>query len=202
MNNSKYKTVNTTTAEYRWIWVASVGGALALSSMLSFAADTQAPAAGGGAPVATTFQVTLEKFRDQCTNPLKSEVQRAPQDIKLVCRNQEVTWVATAPGEVPLKSVRTMTASLVSDKFRVAEVSSNVDVIQRKGSCQRYQEVVENFATEVAITCDEVINHKGPIEDICTQKVDESKDKNESAIQLLATGRVIDTCGNLSIQQK
>jgi len=187
-------------------WAVSVFAAVALSSLLAIAGDEPRPdpaPAGGAEPQApSVLTVSLEKFKQQCADPNKSEVQRAPQDIKLVCRNHEVTWLAAAPGEVPLKSVRTVSTAVISDKFRVAEVSKNVDVIQAAGSCQRFQEVVEQYAVEVPVTCEQVLHDKVHVEDLCQNAIDDSKDKNESAVQASATGRFIDTCSNLSIIQK
>jgi hypothetical protein len=187
-------------------WAVSVFAAVALSSLLAVAGEGPRPEpapAGGAAPQApSVLTVSLEKFKQQCADPSKSEIQRAPQDIKLVCRNHEVTWLAAAPGEIPLKSVRTVSTTVISDKFRVAEVSKNVDVIQAAGSCQRFQEVIEQYAVEVPVTCEQVLHDKVEAEDLCQNAIDESKDKNESAVQVAATGRVIDTCAQLSIIQK
>jgi hypothetical protein len=186
-------------------WAVSVFATVALSSLLAVAGDEPRPDAPAGttAPQApSVLMVSLEKFKQQCADPNKSEVQRAPQDIKLVCRNHEVTWLAASPGEVPLKTVRTVSTAVISDKFRVAEVSKNVDVIQAAGSCQRFQEVVEQYAVEVPVTCEQVLHDKIQVEDLCQNAIDDSKDKNESAVQVAATGRFIDTCSNLSIVQK
>lgn len=187
-------------------WAVSVFAVVALSSLLAVAGEDPRPdsaPAGTGAPQApSALTVSLDKFKQQCAEPNKSEVQRAPQDIKLVCRNHEVTWLAVAPGEVPLKSVRTVSTAVVSDKFRVAEVSKNVETLQAAGSCQRFQEVIEQYAVEVPVTCEQVLHDKIPVDDLCQNAIDESKDKNESAVQVSATGRFIDTCANLSIVQK
>ncbi len=187
-------------------WAVSVFAAVALGSLLAVAGEDPRPEpapAGGTAPQApSVLMVSLEKFKQQCADPSKSEIQRAPQDIKLVCRNHEVTWLAAAPGEVPLKSVRTVSTAVISDKFRVAEVSKNVDVVQAAGSCQRFQEVIEQYAVEVPVTCEQVLHDKVQAEDLCQNAIDESKDKNESAVQVAATGRFIDTCAHLSIVQK
>ncbi|MEN9722814.1 MAG: hypothetical protein RJB38_800 [Pseudomonadota bacterium] len=191
----------------------SVLGALALSSLWAMAGEgVPAPSAGGaaGSPAPGSEQaskpsamiVSLEKFREQCQDPSKSEVQRAPREIRLVCRNREVTWHAAVPGEVPLKSQRTVSTAIVSDKFRVAEVTKNLEVAPTPGTCQRYQEVIEDYAMEIPVSCEEVLHEKVGVEDLCASRLDESKDKNESAIQVQSTGRYIDTCSNLAIQQK
>jgi hypothetical protein len=186
-------------------WAVSVFAAVALSSLLATAGEEPRPEAPAGTtapPAPSVLTVSLEKFKQQCADPNKSEVQRAPQDIKLVCRNHEVTWIAALPGVVPLKSVRTVSTAVISDKFRVAEVSKNVDSLQAAGSCQRFQEVVEQYAVEVPVTCEQVLHDKVQVEDLCQNAIDDTKDKNESAVQVASTGRFIDTCSNLSILQK
>jgi len=209
MNRVKNSKVRTQDRDLRW--AVTVLGLMSMSSLLHSAwaaAPVPAPAPAPGseqqpAPVpASPLSVSLERFRQQCQDPSKSEVQRAPQDIKLICRNHEITWVASVPGEIPLKSVRTVSTAVVSDKFRVAEVSKDVGTPQAAGACQRYQEVIEEYALEVPVSCEDILNGKTQLEDICTSHIDDSKDKNEAAVQAKATGRVIDTCANLSSTQR
>lgn len=190
--------------EKEGVWSVMVLAAVSMSSILAAAQDEGRPGpVVEPAPQApATVALSLEKFKQQCQDPRKSEVQRAPQDIKLICRNHEVTWVASAPGEVPLKSVRTVSTSVISDKFRVAEFSKSVDSSPTPGSCHRFQEVIEQYAVEVPVTCEQVLHDKFPIEDFCRISIDDSKDKNEVAVQVNPTGRVIDTCSNVSIIQR
>lgn len=186
-------------------WAVSVFVAVALGSALAFANDGKGPPPAPGnspaeeGPAAAT--VSLEKFRQQCQDPRKSEVQRAPQDIKLVCRNHEITWIATAPGEVPLQSVRTVSTAVISDKFRVAEVSKKVEAAPIGGSCQRFLEVIEQYAVEVPLSCEQILDGKASLDDLCVAAIDDSRGKNDVGVQVTPTGRAIDTCANLSISQ-
>ncbi|MBU6375835.1 MAG: hypothetical protein KGQ59_07565 [Bdellovibrionales bacterium] len=185
-------------------WTAAVFALTSISSLWAFAGEDHrsAPAPVPAPAPASPLSVSLEKFRQQCQDPSKSEVQRAPQDIKLICRNQELTWIATVPGEVPLKSVRTVSTAVVSDKFNVAEVSKEVGTPQASGACQRYQEVIEQYSLEVPVSCEDILNGKTQLEDICAAQIDDSKDKNEAAVQVKATGRVIDTCANVTVNHR
>lgn len=185
-------------------WTVSVFGMVLLSSLFAVAGEGEKKDTPTSEPNRdqAVLAVTLERFRQQCQDPSKSEVQRAPQDIKMVCRNHEVTWIAAIPGEIPLKSERVVSTAIVSDKFRVAEVSKQAPSISLSGVCQRYQEVVEDYAVEVPVSCSDLLNEKQNVDDLCASHIDESKDKNESAIQVKATGRVIDTCVGLVNPQR
>lgn len=186
-----------------WCWTISVLSVFTLSSLLAYGAESdkkEEKTSETSDP--KVLALSLDKFRQQCQDPSKSEVQRAPQDIKFICRSHEVTWQASIPGEIPLKSERTVSTTIVSDKFRVAEISKSVPSLQIAGVCQRYQEVVEDYSVEVPLSCNDVLNEKQSIEEICTAQVNESREKYESAVQVKATGRVLDTCSAVGIQQK
>jgi hypothetical protein len=142
----------------------------------------------------TEIDVSFEKFAAQCASPEKSEVQRAPREIRLVCDNREVTWIAAAPGEVRLPSSRSVSTALLSDKFKVAAASRSVPSIPKAGACHRFQEVVETYSLEIPMSCEDILGLKVGIQEMCASALDEGRDKNVKAIQTVPTGRVIDTC--------
>ncbi len=149
---------------------------------------------GLGAAQAGTVDVTFEKFVAQCAEPEKSEVQRAPREIRVVCDNREVTWMAASPGEIPLPQSRAVSTSILSDKFRVAATSRAVPSVARAGTCHRFEEVVETYSLEMPMTCEDIVGLKVGVEELCAGALDEGKDRNVKAIQTVRTGRVIDTC--------
>jgi hypothetical protein len=149
---------------------------------------------GVGSAQAGSVDVSFEKFVAQCAEPEKSEVQRAPREIRVVCDNREVTWLAASPGEIPLPQARSVSTSILSDKFRVAATSRVVPSTTRAGTCHRFEEVVETYSLEIPMSCEEVVGLKVGVEELCASALDEGKDRNVKAIQTVRTGRVIDTC--------
>lgn len=147
-------------------------------------------------PVRAPVELSFEQFVAQCANPEQGQVQRAPREIRLVCSNREVTWLAAQPGALPLPGSRQVSTALLSDKFRVSSGTRAVEVSARAGSCHRFEEVVETFTTEVPMTCEDVVGIKVAIEEYCSQELDEQKDRNPKATTTERTGRVIDTCAS------
>ncbi|MFN7685284.1 MAG: hypothetical protein ACK5QT_07730 [Oligoflexia bacterium] len=159
--------------------------------LLAQAVSVQAQEPAGG-PV--QIQVSFEKFVAQCSAPEKSEVQRAPREIRVVCDNREVNWVAAQPGELPLSASRSVTTAILSDKFKVATASRAVPTVARAGTCHRFQEVVETYSLEIPMTCEDITSLKVPVEELCASALEDGKEKNVKAIQMVPTGRVLDTC--------
>ncbi len=182
-------------------WALAIFSLVAMTSLYAMASDGEGGGdAGPVSPAESATEVSFERFREQCADPSKSEVQRAPQDIRVVCRNQEQTWIAGVPGRIPLKSERRVGITVVSDKFKVAETSSEVEAVQSSGACQRYQEVIEDFSIEVPVSCAEILDMKIGFSELCRARIDESRGKNESAVQVRATGREVDTCAGIPVQ--
>ena len=152
-------------------------------------------------PTQSASVVTFEQFAHQCAHPEKNQVQRAPREIRLVCTNREVNWLAAQPGIIPLAASRSVSTALLSDKFRVAGVTREAPVVRRDGTCHRFEEVIETYTTEVPFTCEElgktIGQDKGDPSELCLSILDEGKEKNARAVQVERTGRVVDTCASM-----
>lgn len=146
--------------------------------------------------------VTFEQFSGQCAHPEKNQVQRAPREIRLVCSNREVNWLAAQPGIVPLAASRSVSTAVLSDKFRVAAVTREAPVVRRDGACHRFEEVIETYTAEVPFTCEElgqaIGQGKGDPSDLCLSILEDGKEKNSRAVQVERTGRVVDTCASVA----
>ncbi len=174
-----------------WATVCCVASMLSASAALAGEPKKGEPEPPIARPA---VDVTWEQFKQQCQDPMRGDVQRAPQEVRLVCTDQLTSWVASAPGEVALKSSRSVSTAVVSDKFKVAASVRDVEALQRPGTCHRFKEVVETFTTEFPVTCDELINGKQEVQDLCLGKIDDSKEKNPKIIDIQETGKFVDTC--------
>jgi len=151
--------------------------------------------AGAAEPPAPSIELTYEQFVAQCAKPEQSQVQRAPREIRLVCSSREVTWLAAQPGSIPLAGSRSVSTSLLSDKFKVSTGTRELPVTARAGTCHRFEEVIETYTSEIPLTCEDVMGFKAPIAEYCASQLDEGKDNNPKAVSTERTGRIVDTCG-------
>ena len=182
----------------RWMFLGAVmmmavSGNTRADDVLNDKGDKGDKAAG--VPQATRA-LTWQDFREACRHPAQFGSQRAPQNVKVLCTNQQTTWVAAPSGEVNLQGARRLTIAVTSDKYHVAPFAAEVPVYSKVGSCSRFREVVETYtAPERVVSCDEILGYKGELADLCAEEVDKSKGNDSKLIQTLETGRMIDTCG-------
>jgi hypothetical protein len=140
--------------------------------------------------------LSWEDFKKACADPGQFGKQQPPSDIRIICKDTTTSWVGVESGQMDLDSNRKITAEVKSDKFHVVPQTNDAAVSDRTGSCTRYKEVEQVYmAPEVVVTCADILNHKGTLQEFCATKVDESKGKNPKLTTTTDTNRApIDTC--------
>jgi hypothetical protein len=175
--------------------------ALTCSLGNAFAEDSGKPAAPGasspGQPQAAV--VAWDEFRERCAQPEKFDVQRAPQNIRVQCTDQRLTWMAAPPTALTLPCDRTVGGAVFSDKFYVANSERAFEISAKAGSCHRFQEVEERISIERPVSCDEILGVKGDVHEWCASVLDGVRMTNPKLVERNETNRVFDTCADAKI---
>ena len=175
--------------------------ALTCSMFHALADDIRKPdfpgAAGPGQPQAAV--VAWEEFRERCAQPEKFDVQRAPQNIRVQCTDQRLTWMAAPATALTLPCERTVGGAVFSDKFYVANSERAFEMSAKAGSCHRFQEVEERISIERPVSCEEVLGVKGDVHEWCASVLDGVRMTNPKLIERHETNRVFDTCADAKI---
>lgn len=166
---------------------------MAFTASTAFANDKTQPGKPGQQPVK---QIDWEDLKERCMYPDKTDVQRAPQNIRVYCSDSYTSWVAMAPGEVPLPGNRTITTEIFADKFHVGEQTSEVPVLTKAGSCPNFKQVEYSITKEIPISCGEILGWKGTLPELCMTQLDKTKAANPKLVQQKDTGEVRTTCGD------
>ena len=181
-------------SKFNLFFVLSVATAMTASVAL---ADTGKGGDGkdpGQEPGKTT-PISWDEFVQRCTHPKDFPNQLEPQNIKIQCTDVSRDYVASAPGEVPLNSVRQVVTAVFADKLHVEAAGREYQSDPKSGSCLRFKEVEKTLTIERPLTCPEILGLKIDIQDYCAQSLDMAKGANPKLIDVKETGNVIDTCG-------
>ena len=144
--------------------------------------------------------ISWAELKERCANPRSfPDVQREPENIKIQCSDNQVNWVASAPGEFALQGARNVMTGLFSDKFVVNMDTTTQAAAARTGTCHRFKEIQEAFTVERQLSCAEVLGVKSDLAEYCTSILDQSKGSNPKLIEAKDTGRTIDTCSAVAI---
>jgi len=103
-------------------------------------------------------QLNFEEFKESCLNPRKFQSQRAPQEIQIKCDKIETRWdvkPASSAGDIALDAGSMLKASLVSDKFTVAEEVGGMDSskVLQLTSCNVSREYKRVYSFERPLSC-------------------------------------------------
>jgi len=150
-----------------------------------------------GTPGTPGTPISFEDLKQRCLNPEQFDVQRAPQNIKLLCTDTRMNWLAAQPGEINLEAKRRVTTGIFADKFFVDAVETEIPIIAKSGSCHIYKEVEETITVERPLSCAEILAMKGELTDLCASVLDAAKGANPKLVDVRETGRQYDTCGGV-----
>ena len=141
--------------------------------------------------------ITWGELQALCANPKggKDGVQVAPEHIFVQCSDTTTSWVADAPGTLPLDGSRIVTPGVISDKFVVAEASKTYPVADKGHSCLKFKEVKKTATVEKALSCTEIAGIKGDLADYCAMEVT-GKNVKPGLVKVEDTGATMDTCAN------
>ena len=174
---------------------------LALTATSGLAGDTgKDPKPTAPGQIAAAKSISWDEFRARCESPDKfPDVQRAPQNIILTCRDERLNWMAAPQGEINLPAERTVTVQVSSDKFQVNTEQKAVEIMSSPGTCNRYKQVREKVAIEKSLSCAEVVGMKSDAADLCVSALDAAKSGNPKVVEVTETGKAFDTCGTVAV---
>ncbi len=140
-------------------------------------------------------ELTFEEFKEACENPDFTGAQRPPQQIRIECSANHVTWEAQESAPVDLPQTLNYTAELFSDKYHVQKIEFEGDMEEETAMCPVYQEVEGNISLQTALTCDDVLEDEDvTLESLCEDEIDSMIDENPDSIEYEATGETINLC--------
>jgi len=144
--------------------------------------------------------VAWDEFKARCAHPEKFDVQRAPQNIRVQCVDERLTWMAAPPNELTLPVERRVGSAVYADKFHVAQSIRDFEVQAKAGSCHRFQEYEERVAVERPVSCDEILTVKGDVHDWCASVLDGIRSTQPKVVERKETNRIFDTCADAKIR--
>ena len=153
-------------------------------------------------PVLAASELTYDSFKQSCLDENFQGQQRAPQKIKILCRNSMTTWQPIESAPMRLEESRSISAELFSDKYHVATSDYQVATPENITTCPSFREVVKTVTLERALTCDQVkADEQQDLKDLCLTVIDEEIAANADLVEVKPTGRVLNTCGDAVIQK-
>ncbi len=182
-------------------WSISAFVLLGLVFLTDFSTNAHAgdPApVGAGQPQASV--VAWDEFKERCSTPEKFDVQRAPQNIRVQCTDDRLTWMAAPPNALTLPLERRVSSAVFADKFYVAQSTREFEMGAKAGSCHRFQEYEEHVSVERPVTCEEILSVKGDVHDWCASVLDGVRGMNPKMVERRETNRVFDTCADAKIR--
>ncbi|MGK5086238.1 hypothetical protein WDW86_01665 [Bdellovibrionota bacterium FG-2] len=148
----------------------------------------------GKDPLGETRAIAFDELKARCEHPEEFDVQRAPQNIRILCTDVSREFVAASPGEIALAGGRIVQTSVYSDKFHVNQDEHELPVYIKSGSCLRFKEVEKVLALERHLGCAEILGWKGDLASFCVAGLDAAKVANPKLLEVKDTGRLVDTC--------
>ncbi len=158
------------------------------------AVGTTALAENGAGQNAGLKQLSWQQLQSACQNPAAFQSQRQPNAIRLTCEDSQLVWEAEQTDSVEMDNSRKITASLSSDKYYIIKADQSVPMSVSQTMCPRLREVEVNFTTSFTLSCQEIQNFRGSMNDFCKGRVDGALKTNASLATRTPTGRVYDMC--------
>jgi len=139
-------------------------------------------------------QLTWDQMSQACQNPAAFQTQRQPNAIRLTCEDTQLVWEADQSENMEIDNRRSLVASLSSDKFFVIRQENAVPMSALQTPCPRLKEVQVTYTKSFALTCQELIAHKGSMNDFCKSRVDHDLVQNKSLATRVDTGNIYNMC--------
>lgn len=145
--------------------------------------------------------LTFAQFKQLCLNPGQFNAQRPPQKISITCANKVTKWVpAETTNPLDMKTTRTVTTSLISDKAQVRSTTVLIPAEPVVMDCPVMKEVVATIEIEKPVTCKDVVGKNVSLTEFCVTGLDtvitESTTNDLDLEDVVETGRVFKSCEN------
>lgn len=139
-------------------------------------------------------QLSWDQLIQACQNPTAFQSQRQPNAIRLTCEDTQFVWETDHSQNMEIDNRRSIVASLSSDKFFVVKQENSVPMNAFQTPCPHLKEVQVTYTKSFALTCQELINHRGSMNDFCKSRVDQDMVANKSLATRTDTGNVYNMC--------
>lgn len=139
-------------------------------------------------------QLSWDQLIQACQNPTAFQSQRQPNAIRLTCEDTQFVWETDHSDNMEIDNRRSIVASLSSDKFFVVRQESTVPMGTFQTACPRLKEVKVTYTKSFALTCQELISHRGSMNDFCKSRVDQDQVANKALATRVDTGNVYNMC--------
>lgn len=139
-------------------------------------------------------QLSWDQMIQACQNPSAFQSQRQPNAIRLTCEDTQFVWEADQAENIVIDNRRSLVASLSSDKFYVVRQESAVPMSAFQTPCPNLKEVQVTYTKSFALTCQELTNFRGSMNDFCKSRVDQDLIAHKSLATRTDTGNVYNMC--------
>ncbi|MRG93896.1 hypothetical protein [Polyangium spumosum] len=144
-------------------------------------------------------QLSWQQLQSACQNPAAFQSQRAPNAIRLTCEDTQLVWEAEQSEAVSMEGQRRITASLSSDKYYIIRHDQSMALPDVETTCPKFREVQVNYTQSFSLSCQEIQNFQGNMNDFCKARLDTASKGNQALATRTATGRVYDMCAAPSL---
>jgi len=139
-------------------------------------------------------QLSWNELQSACQNPAAFQNQRAPNAIRLTCEDTQLVWEAEQSDSVEMDNSRRVTASLSSDKYYIIRQDQSVPMSVSQTMCPRFKEIQVAYTQSFSLSCQEIQNFQGNMNDFCKARLDTAVKGNSQLATRTPTGRVYDMC--------
>jgi len=139
-------------------------------------------------------QLSWQQLQSACQNPAAFQSQRQPNAIRLTCEDTQLVWEAEQTDSVEMDNSRRISASLSSDKYYIIKADQSVPMSVSQTMCPRFKEVQVSYTQSFSLSCQEIQNFQGNMNDFCKGRLDTAAKGNAQLASRTPTGRVYDMC--------
>jgi hypothetical protein len=140
-------------------------------------------------------RVGFEELKEACLNPARFHNQAAPTNIQITCGEMQNKWVADEDGKMPLSTRRVIMTAIVSNKYTVSPITTELESAEQAAPCTRFKQLLETVETVVSTTCEQLLSFKGTSNEYCTQAIDGLRVASPASVKVQETGKKVSFCG-------
>jgi len=155
-------------------------------AVLSLALGASAASAGSN--------VGWQDLKAACENPGRFHNQIAPKNIEISCEDTQTRYLPTKSGTVDLNVSRSVTSSVISDKYSVSPRTDAIAMANEVAACPQYRKVEETLTLNRAISCDEILAYVGSATDFCMGLASELRAANPDVVQVTEKEEYVSLC--------
>lgn len=138
--------------------------------------------------------IRFEDLKVACENPAMFHNQVAPSNIQISCSEAKLKWMPEVSGSQMLNTNRMIVTSVISNKYTVSPMTSEVPSEPQTAPCTQYKQISETVESVVNTTCEQILAYQGTGDEYCLAKMDALRIASPEAIKVQDTGRLVSFC--------